>query len=214
MRPGCGCGCVTILLATLLAIGAVWVARGLFDRPATTHEIGSPAEGRRAQQRLFELTGGGTSQRRDQKRATVTLTERELNAFLARHVSDDLPLGDAGIRLVGDGIVEVAGRLPFHALLGDQVSSLARALPERWAGRPVWLRLRGHLRLETGGARADLRRLRLEPESVWLGSRRLPAAVLAILPEGPATRATRWPVPGTLESVLVEPGRVTTTIRP
>jgi hypothetical protein len=205
---------LTVVLASLLTLGVVWLGRGVFDRPTTSHDVGTPAEGRRAQQRLFELSGGATGNRRDQRRVTVTLSERELNALLSRHASDDLPLADGGVRLVGNGIVEITGRLPLHAFFGDSVSSVARVLPERWASQPVWLRLRGHIRLETGGGRADLRRLRLEVESLWVGSRRLPAAVLTMLPEGPAPRATRWPVPEMVDSVLVEPGRLTVTSRP
>ena len=195
-------------------LGGVWYGRGMFEQPVASYEVGSPMDGRRAQRKLFELSGTMTSRRRDQKRVTVTLSEREINAFLARHVSDQLPLADGAVRLVGNGIVEVTGRLSLQAVLGDSVGSMARALPERWAGQPVWLRLRGPLRLETGTTRADLRRLRLEVESLWVGNRRLPAAMLAIFPEGPARRATRWPVSETIDSVSIEPGRLTLTGRP
>ena len=106
------------------------------------------------------------------------------------------------------------GRLPLRAVLGDSVGSFANVLPERWARQPVWLRLRGPFRLETGTARAGPRRFRLKVESLWVGSRRLPAAVLTMLPEGPARRATRWPVSETIDSVIVEPGRLTVTSRP
>lgn len=214
VKTGCGCGCLTIVLIALLALGAVWLARGIFDRPEASYEIGSPADGRRAQQKVFELAGGFVGHRRDPRRASVTLTERELNALLTRHLSQDMPLADGGIRLVGDGIIEVTGRLPLHALLGDTLGSVGRLLPERWAGQPVWVRLRGHVRLETGASRADVRRLRLEPESFRVGSRRIPVAVLAMLPDGPVPRATRRSVPETIEAVVIEPGRLTIVTRP
>ena len=213
MRTGCGCGCLTIILAALVILGAAWFARGLLERPEIVRDIGSQADGHRAQQKLFDLAGG-IAPRRDQRRADVTLSEREINAFLTRHVSGDLPLADGGIRLVGNGIAEITGRVPLHALLGAPVSSIARTLPERWAGQPVWLRLRGHVGLETGAARGDVRRLRLEPDAVWIGRRRVPAGVLTVLPDGPALRATRWPVPASVEAVVVEPGRVTIVRRP
>lgn len=215
MRTGCGCGCLVFVLVGLLAAGVFWLRSGIFDRPASQHEVGSPADGHRAQQKLFKLDAGGAGANpRDGKRTAVSLSEREINALLGRHVSvEELPLADAGIHLAGDGIVEITGRLPFHAFFGDSLNSVASVLPERWAGTPVWLRLRGHVRLETGAARADRRRLRLDVECLWVGSRRLPAAVLSLLPEGPALRATRWPVPDTVDSVVVEPGRLTITIR-
>jgi hypothetical protein len=198
---------------TLLAAGALWLGSGTFDRPATQHEVGNPADARRAQQKLFALAAGEATERVDGK--VVTFSERELNAFLARHVSiEELPLADGAIRLIGAGIVEITGRLPLHAFFGASLGSVVRFLPERWSGKPIWLRLRGAVRLETGAARGDRRRLRLDVESLWLGSRRLPAAALGVLPEGPALRATRWPVPDAVDSVVVEPGRLTITRRP
>jgi hypothetical protein len=197
----------------LIVLGVAWFAQGFFDRPEIAHEVGGAADGHRAQQKLFDLAGG-IAPRRDQKRGAVTLTEPEINAFLTRHVSEDLPLADGGVRLVGNGVVEVTGRLPLHAVLGDSVSSVARLLPGRWAGQPVWLRIRGHVRLETGAARGDVRRLRIDPDAVWFGTRRVPAAALTVLPDGRALRATRWPVPEAVDTVVVEPGRLTIVRRP
>jgi hypothetical protein len=204
---------LTVILASVLAAGVLWFAAGMFERPMLQHEIGTQADGRRAQQKLFDLVSGRAG-RRDDRRATVTLTERELNALLARHLStDEFPLGEPGIRLIGGGVVEITGRLPLHAVFGDSLGSVVRSLPGGWADRPVWLRLRGDVRLETGAARGDRRRLRLDVESLWVGRRRLPAAVLSVLPDGPLVRATRWPVPETVDAVVVEPGRLTVTIR-
>lgn len=213
MRTGCGCGCLTLVVMGLLTVGAVWFARGAFDRPQVSHEVGDSADGRRAQQKLFELSGRMSSRGGTARRGSVTFSERELNALLARHVGGELPLSSPAIRLVGDGIVEISGGLPLHALFGDPVVAAGRRLGDRWAGQPVWLRVRGHVRLQSG-ARGDVRRLQLEPESVWLGSRRLPAALFDVLPAGPAVRATRWPVPATVESVVVEPGRLVLIARP
>jgi hypothetical protein len=213
VRPGCGCGCLTVVLVSLLVLGAVWYGRGIFAHPAGSYEIGSPADGRRAQQKLFELAGRVASARRDQKRITVTISEREINAFLARHVSDQLPLAEGAVRFLGNGIVEITGRLPLRAVFGDSIRGVATTFPEQWATQSVWLRLRGPLRLETGSGRADRRRLRLEVESFWVGRCRLPALVWTLLPEGPLLRATRWPISETIDSVVVEPGRLIVTGR-
>jgi hypothetical protein len=210
VRTGCGCGCLVVVLAGLLAVGVFWLGSGMFDRPSIQYEIGGPADGKRAQQKLFELTTGGTRGRA----AAVTFTERELNALLVRHLTiEEMPLADMGVRLLGNGVVELTGRLPLHALPGDSLGAVVRILPERWSGRPVWLRVRGQVRLEMGAARGDRRTLRLDPESLWIGRRWLPTVVLMLLPEGPAARATRWPLPDAVDSVVVEPGRVTITLR-
>jgi len=198
----------------MLVLGAAWYGRGMIERTDASYEVGNPADGRRAQQKLFELSGKGAPSRRDHKSVSVTLSEREINAFLVRHVSDALPLADGAVHLVGNGVVEVMGRVPLRAVPGDSIGSVTRALPQRWADQPVWLRLRGPLRLEAATARAGPRRLRIDVESLWVGNRRVPAAVLTILPEGPALRATRWAVSATIDAVVVEPGRLTVTSRP
>jgi len=207
---------MTLVLLGLLAGGLFWLGSGIFERPSIRHEVGTATDGRRAQQKLFDLTTrGGARDRRDDRRAVVTLLEPELNALLIRHLSGaELPLDEMSIRLVGDGVVEVTGRLPLRALWGDSVNAFARLLPERWVATPVWLRLRGPVQLEVGTGRGERRRLRLDVGYLSLGRRRLPTAVLGLLPEGPILRATRWPVPETVESVTVEPGRLTITIRP
>lgn len=211
---GCGCGCLTIALGGVLVLGGIWYGRGMLEQPPASYAVGSATDGQRAQQKLFELSGKVASPRRGQTRVTLTLSEREINAFLARHASDVLPLAEGAVHLVGDGVVELSGRIPLRAFLGDSVNSVARAFPGPWSKQPVWLRLRGPLRLETGTARADLRRLRLDVESLWVGSRWVPAIVLSVLPDGPIRRATQWTVSGTIDSVLVEPGRLTVTSRP
>jgi len=214
VRTGCGCGCLTLTVIGLLVGTVLWLGSGAFEPPIIQHEVGTVADGHRAQQKLFELATAGSSNRRNDRRIAITFTERELNALLTRHLSgDELPLGAMGLRLVGDGIIEVTGRLPLHALLGDSLGAVVQLLPGGWAARPVWLRLRGDVRLETGAARGDRRRLRLDVGYFALGRRRLPTSVLSVLPEGPASRATRWPVPDTVDAVTVEPGRVTIAVR-
>jgi hypothetical protein len=201
------------VLGVLLVVGGAWYGRSMLERGDAAYEMGSQADGRRAQQKLFELSGRVASPRRDSKRVTVTLFEREINSLLARHVPEQLPLAEAAVHLVGNGVVEISGRLPLRSVFGDSIGSAAGALPQRWAGQPVWVRLRGPLRLESGTARPGPRRLRIEVESLWIGRRRVPAALLTVLPDGPMVRATRWPVSPSIESVVVEPGRLSVTSR-
>lgn len=212
MKRGCGCGCLTMIVASALVLAFWWLGSGLFDQPLIQREVGSPANGRRAQQKLFELaTNAG---RRDGRKTATTLSERELNAFLARHLSrEDLPLEEMGIRLVGDGIVEVTGRLPLHGILGDSVGTVLGFLPRTWSAKPIWVQLRGYVRLEAGAARRDRRTLRLDVGSFSLGRRRVPTFVLSLLPEGPTLRAMRWSVPETVDSVTIDAGQLTITVR-
>jgi hypothetical protein len=205
-----------VIVLGLVLVALFWLGSGIFERPSIQHDIGTPVDGRRAQQKLFELTTrGSTRDPRDARPAVLGLSEAELNALLTRHLSGNaLPLGEMTVRLVGDGVVEVAGRVPLRALLGDTLDGWLGWLPERWTARPLWLRLRGHVHLESGTARGDRRNLRLDVDYLSLGRRRLPTAVLGLFPEGPVRRATRWPVPEAVEAVTVESGRVTITTRP
>jgi len=215
VRTGCGCGCFTIGLLAVLVGGVFWLGSGIFERLPSQHEVGSLADGRRAQQKLYEVAAGSTGSRRGGRGSTVTLSERELNAFLARHLSgDQLPLNEMGVRLIGDGVAELTGRLPLRTLDGQSLGSLLRLLPHRWAPGALWVRLRGHVRLESGAARGDRRQLWLDIEQFSLGRRRLPAAVLGTLPGVSGPRAMRWPIPDAVESLTVEPGRLTVATRP
>src|SRR5262249_13203915 len=211
MKSGCGCGCAAVVLLSLVVGALVWLGSGMLERPTIKSELGTSADGRRAQQKLFDLTRGGSRDRR----AVVTLSEAELNALLNRHIpGEQLPLQEMGIHLIGDGIVEITGRLPVRALWGDRVSRAVGLLPERWASTPVWIRLRGPVQLELGAGRGHRRLLRLDVTYMSLGRRRLPTALLAFLPEGAVLRTTRWPVPDAVETVTVEPDRLTITTRP
>ena len=206
---------MTVVFLGALVGGVLWLGSGIFERPPSQHEVGSLADGRRAQQKLYEVAAGGTGSRRDGRGSAVTLSERELNAFVARHVSgDELPLNEMGVRLIGDGVVELTGRLPLHALGGEFLGSLLQFLTQRWAPGALWVRLRGHVSLESGTARGDRRHLRLDIEQFSLGRRLLPAAVFGILPGRSGPQAMRWPVPDAVESLTVEPGRLTVATRP
>lgn len=215
VKTGCGCGCLVIILMSLLIGGIAWFEWGLFDRPTPRHEVGTVADGHRAQQKLWGLAAAGTGTHPKAERpVAVTLSERELNAFLTRHVPiGGLPLAEESIQLIGNGIVELGGSVPLSGLFGHLLGPVVERLPEPWPDRPVWVRLRGDVRLEIGAGRADRRRLRLDVDSLWVGSRRLPTSLLHLLPEGPVLRATRWTLPRGIDSVLIEPGLVTVTRR-
>ena len=206
---------MTFVLLGLLLGGVLWLGSGILERPPSQHEVGSPADGRRAQQKLYEVAAGRTGSRRDGRGTAVTLSEREVNAFLAGHVSgDESPLNEMGVRLIGDGVVELTGRLPLRALGGESLGSLLQLLPQRWVPATLWVRLRGHARLESGTARGDHRQLRLDIEQFSMGRRRLPAAVFGMLPGESGLRWIHWPVPDAVESLTVEPGRLTVATRP
>ena len=206
LRLGCF-GCLTLLVLIAVMGALVW---GVFQMTATPVVIATPsapADGIRAQQKIFDLlrrAGSGRSQ-------TVTLSERELNAFLSRHLGEtaDMPLRRLVIRLPSDGHAEIEGQIPLRHLLGTApFSMLAGVLPERWLDRPVWLSLRTRVTLEGAGGPRGRSHLRLDVERFWIGRQRLPEAMLRVLLDPSALRFLRWPVPDAIEGLRIEPGRL------
>src|SRR5712664_1201855 len=101
MKLGCaGCmGSVVALAVAALAVGGAVgatvraLARPDVPPPAAT----SPADGARAQRKLFDLA------RQGRRATTVTLSEAEINALLARHLVEarGVRLGAPAARLLG-----------------------------------------------------------------------------------------------------------------
>ena len=206
-RLGCF-GCLTVLI--LLAVvglggwGLVQVARAPdIAAPPTT-----AADGQRAQQKIFDVIRRAHSGRP----TTVTLTDREVNAFLSRHLvgAAELPLKNLAVRLPSDGQAEIAGQIPMRVLLGESVAStIGGLIPASWLDPTVWLSLRTRVTLESGGdARRERRHLRLDVERFWLGRLPLPSFMLRVLLDPLALRLLRWPMPDAIDGLRIEPGRL------
>lgn len=213
MRLGC-LGCLGTIVLTVLVGTLILGVIGIFQDPGLKVSEPSRADGLRSQQKLYEVLqrqGPATTGRRGGKNDAVVLTEREVNAFLSRHLTEsaELPLDGLIVRLPGKGLVELAARVPLRALLGElPLGGLADALPGDWLERPLWLRLRTHPRVEDGVGERQRRYLRIDVERFYLGRQRLPAFMLRLLLNPTALRLLRWPLPGGLEGLRVEAGRV------
>jgi len=206
LRLGCF-GCLTLLLSLALVGGVLWGAFQVTRTPDFVGPSSAPADGIRAQQKIFEIIRRSGSGRPH----TVALSEREVNAFLERHLGEtgDMPLRNLAVRLPSDGHAEIAGQLPLRQLLGvPPFSALAGVLPTAWLDRPVWLALRARVSLEGGSGRRDRRLVRLDVERFWLGRLRLPEVMLRVLLDPSALRLLRSPVPEAIEGLRIEPGRL------
>ncbi|HEY3065197.1 MAG TPA: hypothetical protein VGL09_05360 [Methylomirabilota bacterium] len=213
MRLGCGClGVVVLLVAATGLGGGAWVASRLLQRPADVPLAGSPADGQRAQQKIYEM--GRASRSAPHGAEAIVITEAELNAFLSRHVIDavDVPLTDLAVRMVGGDGVQIYGRTTLRGVLADPpLSNAIAALPARWQRQNIWLRFDGTVRVEAA-TNGKGRMLRIDLDRLWVGRQPLPA-VCARLAFDPAVLALlRWRVPARLETVSIEPGRA--IIRP
>lgn len=217
VRSGC-VGCLAglvLLLVVGLGIGCTaWALVRALDSPAQPlGSAGATADGARAQQKVYEIVrrayGGGRQGDR------VTLTEREINALLTRHVQDGtLPLDHPSVKLVGAGVADIAGRLPLQQLLTDPpIQSLSAILPTSWRDRPVWVRIEGRPQIDAGaGAGRGQRYLRIDMDRAWIGRQRVPTTLLKVMLSPSHLRALNWPVPPSIDAVSVEPGRLVVMI--
>jgi len=183
-----------------------WGTTRALQRPDVRPVAFGPEDGVRAQQKIFELA------RRGARSGSVALTEAEVNAFVTRHVDpNDLPMSEPSIRLLGDGVLQVMGRVSVRRLLEESpLAVVARSLPGRWREQTVWLTVVLNTRMETEPRRA----LRLEPRRLALGRQWLPVIILRIFADPASLRYTRIGLPGDASDVRVEQGRVVIVLAP
>ncbi len=166
------------------------------------------SDGHRAQQKMFELVRRDT--RKSSRTDPVIFTDREINAFLARHLeeSERMPFSPLLVKLE-PGFVEVQGQTQLRTLLrGFFFKYLAEFLPAAQTDRPVWVVIQGRVRLEHGRVRKEREFLRIEPSGFRIGDLDTGTWFLTWM-LGP--RLLRWPVPKVIEEVSVEEGRVIVT---
>lgn len=204
LRLGCF-GCLTLLMLLGLVGAAAWGTYQITRTPEIAGPPSTPADGIRAQQKIFEIIRRSGSGRPH----TVTLSEREVNAFLSRHLGEtaEVPLRNLAVRLPADGHAEIAGQMPLRQLLTTApFSALAGVLPPAWLDRGVWLTLHARVTLESGAR--DRRHVRLDVERFWVGRQRLPEVMLRVLLDPGALRLLRSPMPDAIEGLRIEPGRL------
>lgn len=209
MRLGC-LGCLTLLVILSLVGSTAWIVIRTLQEPEVPIASTTAADGVRAQQKIFEVVRRG-AHRGDKNAEPVVLSERELSAFLSRHLSEiaELPFTDIGLRLPGGGIAEFRARLELrHLMTEPPLPALARALPASWLQRRIWLDVRVRARLEPGVARRERRYLRLGVTEFVVGRQRLPTMLLRLLLHPAVLRMLRWPVSEGIEAVTIEAGRV------
>jgi hypothetical protein len=207
MRLGCGC-----LLATLLligsAVGLAWAAYRSLQRPDLAAVSTSAEDGRRAQEKIYEISKRLHGERSTRQHGPVVLTEGEVNAFLARHLVEaaDVPLSEFRVRLGSGERADVAVRTRLQSLVAESpLGALATAIPSRWLDRPAWISLGCRVRVEV--AEHDRRYLRLDPEEFAIGRQPLPAFLARLVLDPGTVRFLRWRLPAGIEDVRVEQGR-------
>jgi hypothetical protein len=204
MKGGCS-GCLGTLVAlgvaALIVGGLVGATIRMITPPSGGDPVTTAADGTRAQRKLFDLA------RESRRGETITLTEGELNALLARHLVDarGLRMGGLSARLVGGDRLELHGRSSVGAILEEaSLGAAAAVLPASWQARPVRLHVGARVRIDAGPPR----QLRMDVDEFAVGRQRLPVFTLRLLVDPATVSLLRWRLPDHVEQVSVEPGRV------
>ncbi len=214
MRLGCiGCLLLSVLLLGLGIIvgGGIVFSSSIFtlpEQPPTAQW--TAADGQRAQQKIFELLRRET--RKSSRADPLFFTDKEINAFLARHLdeAEGISFSPLVVRLE-PGVAVIQGKTQLKALLrGVLFNYLAQYLPATQADRPVWVEIKGRVRLEHGRIRKEREFLHFEPLGFQIGSLDAGTWFLSWM-LGP--KLLRWPVPKVIEEVVVEEGRVVVMTR-
>jgi hypothetical protein len=204
MRLGCsGClGLIIVIALGALLLGAVVVGGvRMLAAPDLDAVSSTPEDGVAAQRKLLDLT------RAKKRGATVTLTEGEVNALLARHLvqARGMRLTTPSARLIGDDRFVFNGQCPLRQLLEEMaLGALAELLPERWQTRPMWVHIGARLRVD----RTPHHQLRTDVDEFALGRQPLPVALVRLLVDPASVGVLRWPLPSYIEQISVERGRV------
>jgi hypothetical protein len=214
MKAGCGCF-LALMVAGGLAIGFVWVGVRMLEAPEWRAPATTPAEGKAAQEKLFQIVSGSARSRTaNAPRPPVVLSEREVNAFLSRHLGQvgELPLSDISVRLPARGRVEMVARVPLRHLLSEPpLAALgATRLPAGWVDRPVWLHIEAETSVEVVG-NGQRRYLRLDIWRFRLGQQPLPSVLPRLLLDPATLGLLRWRMPDTVSDIVIERDRVVIT---
>ena len=211
MRLGC-IGCllliIVILVVVLTVAGILFLSANIYGVPEVVETEFTRGDGYAAQQKLFEvlLRDSGRSSRKD----PIVLSDREVNAFLSRHLSQSagLPLSPLIVRF-SPGEAFIQGRTPLRKLLqGPPFAQLLPYIPDQRLDRPVWVTVRGRLSVESslGGGAARYGKVSLV--TLWLGKQPVSGWLLTIMMGPSSAYLLRWQVPSIVESINIEEGQL------
>lgn len=216
MRLGClGCFSLLLILAVVMVGGGavLYFAGALFDIPSVPDPGYTASDGHRAQQKLFDLILRDSQ--RSARRDPVVITQRELNAFLARHVEENrgIPLSPLAVKLSA-GTIEVQGKTTLsHLLRGFPFYLLSDYLPASAIDRPVWVTVGGTIRVERRRGKNDREYGRLDVSRFSLGTQDMGPWLFRLLLGREAHTLLRWQLPGVIDTITIGDGKLIITTR-
>jgi hypothetical protein len=211
MKFGCaGCLILVVVLTFLAAlVGGFFVLSGnIFEEPRLEVLDWSPADASGTRSKLHEIVQRDTGQ--SGRQDPIILSERETNAWLARHLAET-----AGLRFepftvrLTQGQFVIQGRTVLRSLLqGPPFAQLVPYLPASQLNRPMWITVRGHVSVQPGEPGGKPGRARVILTEFNLGKQPVGHWPFSVV-MGPAGLGLfSWPVPGTLRDIDIEDRRV------
>ena len=209
MKLGCfGCFALVVLVLAVLVVtgGVLFLSVNILRSPDVQPVSFSRADGYAAQQKLYELVlrQAGRSGRRD----PITLTEREVNAFLSRHLADvaGVPLSPLTVRLDEDHLFAQGQTALRNLFQGPPFAYLLPYIPDRRLDQPVWVSVRARISIDAAAGAATGYGTVTVTEFV-LGRQPINSFLLYVMLGPSGAGLFRWPVPGVVESIQIQSGQ-------
>jgi hypothetical protein len=212
VRLGC-VGCLVVVVGVLIvvvaALGVIFLSTNIFSTPDVRPVAFTKTDGHTAQQRLFELLS--RQSRRSSRRDPVVITEAEANAFLARHLEQaGLPLSPIMLRF-SQGQFTAQGQTPLRNLFkGPPLSYVVPYITDRRFDQPVWVTVRGRVRVEGGSGD---RHGEVDVAEFVLGRQPLGSFLLWVLLGPTGGGILKWPVPAVVDEIRIGDRQVSITTR-
>lgn len=211
MRLGCaGCLVLMVVLTFLAALigGFLFLSANIFEEPHFEILDWSRSDASAARYRLQEiiLRDVGQSGRHD----PIILTEREINALVARHLAETarLRFEPFAMRLV-QGQFLLQGRTVLRSLLqGPPFAQLATYLPASQLDRSIWITVRGYVEVQPGEPGGKPGRAGVVLTEFDLGRQPVGNWPFSVVMGSAGTGLLKWPVPGAVRDVDIEDRRV------
>ena len=211
MKLGCA-GCLLLMVGliflTALAGGFIFLSGNIFEEPRFEILDWSRGDASAPLYKLSEIIQRDTGQ--SGRQDPIVLTEREINALLARHLSETAGLRfDPFATRLTQGQFLLQGRTVVRSLLqGPPFAQLAGYLPAAQLDQPIWLSVRGYIALQRGGGAGKPGRARVMLTEFNLGRQPVGNWLFSVAMGPAGSRLLTWSVPGALRDVDIEDRRV------
>ena len=211
MKLGCA-GCLILIVAltffAVLAGGFLFLSGNIFEEPHFEVLDWSRGDASAARYKLSEIIQRDTGQ--SGRKDPIVLSEREINALLARHLSETAGLRfDPFATRLTQGQFLLQGRTVLRSLLqGPPFAQLAAALPAAQLDQPIWLSVRGYIALQPGEPGGKPGRARVMLTEFNLGRQPVGNWPFSVAMGPAGSRLLTWPVPGALRDIDIEDRRV------